>query len=182
MMSSIKKSACLGVLALGLWACNHSKPKPVSHDISKTTVLVEGKKDSVINNPQRKYGSATVADPCVKSLLKAIQASKSFREITLEVSPQNISYVVNWVKASAPFADTSSIANGLRVDVRRSEEGKESKLCSYLYNNTSGTLYLLDSSNKYKRETSNIVPDILKSIRNSCYWGVASGKAIQKKR
>jgi hypothetical protein len=173
-MSSIKLSACVGILVMGLLSC--SNPKPVSQDISKTTVLVAGKKDSVINNPQKKYGAATVADPCVKCLLKAIQASKSFKESTSAVSQQNINYVVNWVKASAQIPDTSKVTSGLRVDVRQSEDGEEKKLCSYIYNNNSGTMYLLDSSNNDQEEISGITPDILKGIKNSCYWGVASDK------
>jgi hypothetical protein len=173
-MSSVKLSACVGILVIGLLACN--SPKPISQGISKTTVLVTGKKDSVINNPQKKYGSASVADPCVKCLLKAIQASKSFKENTSAVSPQNINYVVNWVKASARVPDTSKVTSGLRVDVRKSEDGEEKKLCSYIYNNTSGTMYLLDSNNNDQQEISGITPDILKGIRNSCYWGVASDK------
>lgn len=177
-MSIVKLNACLGILIMTLLACNQSKPKSVSNDISKTTVQVAGKKDSVINNPQKNYGSATVADPCVKCLLQVIQNSKSYKENTASVSPQDISYTVNWIKASAPAepANGSTTTNGLKVDVRENTNGEEKKLCSYLYNNQSGFMYLLDSQNKYQREVSSVTPEILKKIRNSCYWGVASVK------
>jgi hypothetical protein len=162
-------------LIISIVACQQSKPKLASKDISKTTVTVGGKKDSVINNPHKKYGAATVGDPCVKCLLAVIQESKSYKENTVGLSPQNINYTINWVKASAPaLSDTSNKTNGIRVDVKKDENGEDTRLCSYVYNNTSGTMYLLNAENKYQREISSITPAILKKIRNSCYWGVAS--------
>ncbi|WP_183561278.1 hypothetical protein [Mucilaginibacter sp. SP1R1] len=177
-MSVFKLNACIGILIITLAACSNPKPKPVSGDISKTTVQVAGKKDSVINNPQKNYGAATVADPCVKCLLQVIQASKSYKDNTASVSPQEITYTVNWVKASAPAepAGKSNATTGLRVDVRQNEDGEGKELCAYVYNNQTGTMYLLTNENKYEREISSVTPDILKKIRNSCYWGVASGK------
>ena len=177
-MSVLKLNACMGVLIVALSACGHSKPKPVSNDISKTALQVAGKKDSVINNPQKNYGTATVADPCVKCLLQVIEASKSYKENTASISPVDISYTVNWVKASAPAepADSSNATNGLRVDVRKNENGEEKKMFSYVYDNQNGTMYLLNNQNKYQQQVSSVTPAILKKIRNSCYWGVASGK------
>lgn len=177
-MNILKLCACIGIISITFFACDQSKPKPVSNDISKTAVQVARKKDSVINNPQKKYGAATVADPCVKCLLQVIQTSKSYKEKTASVSPQDITYTVNWIKASAPAepADGTTTTNGLKVDVRENNNGEEKKLCSYLYNNQSGSMYLLDSQNKYQREVSSVTPEILKKIRNSCYWGVASAK------
>jgi hypothetical protein len=177
-MSVLKLNSCFCVLIIALCACSNSKSKPVSNDISKTTVLVAGKKDSVINNPQKNYGTATVADPCVKCLLQVIQTSKSYKENTVSVLPQNITYTVNWIRASAPAEpeNNSKVTNGLKVDVRQNEDGEEKKLCSYVYNNENGSMYLLDSQNKYQQEVSSVTPAILKKIRNSCYWGVASGK------
>jgi hypothetical protein len=178
MMSVLKLNTCLSALIIALSACGNPKPKPVSDDISKTTVQVAGKKDSVINNPQKNYGMATVAEPCVKYLLQVIQASKSYKENTASVSPQDITYTVNWVNASAPAepAGKSNATNGLKVDVSQSEDGETHRLCSYVYNNRDGTMYLLSNDNKYKQEVSSVTPEILKKIRNSCYWGVASGK------
>ncbi|MEO3403693.1 hypothetical protein AAFN85_07305 [Mucilaginibacter sp. CAU 1740] len=159
-------------------ACKQPKSQSVSNDTSKTAVAVDGKTDSVINNPGKKYGNATVAEPCVKCLLQVIQDSKSYKENTEDVPAQDINYTINWVKASAPAlsADSTGKANGIRVDVKKDENGEDTHLCSYVYNNTSGTMYLLNSENKYQHEVSSITPAILKKIRNSCYWGVASGK------
>lgn len=179
-MNLFKPCICFCVLAMTIFACRQSnkqsKPQPASNDISKTTVTVAGKKDSVINNPRKKYGEATVSDPCVKCLLAVIQDSKSYKEKTNGISPQSINFTINWVKASAPALkpDTSNKTNGLRVDVKKAEDGEDTRLCSYIYNNTSGVMYLLDNQNKYKNEVSSITPAILKKIRNSCYWGVAS--------
>ncbi|MCS3734188.1 hypothetical protein [Mucilaginibacter dorajii] len=154
------------------------KPVPLSKDISKTTVQVAGKKDSVINNPQKNYGSATVADPCVKCLLQVIQESKSYKESTASLSSQDINFTVNWVKASDPALtpDTSNKTNGVRVDVKKIEDGEDKKLCSYVYNNINGTMYLINNQNKLEHAVSSITPELLKKIRSSCYWGVASGK------
>ncbi|MFC0514974.1 hypothetical protein ACFFGT_12225 [Mucilaginibacter angelicae] len=175
-MNLFKPCIYFCVLAMTISACKQSKPSPVSNDISKTTVTIAGKKDSVINNPHKKYGAATVGDPCVKCLLTVIQDSKSYKENTEGVSAQNINYTINWVKASAPVLtpDTSNKTNGIRIDVKKDENGEDIRLCSYVYNNTSGTMYLLNNQNKYQHEISSITPAILKKIRNSCYWGVAS--------
>lgn len=177
-MSVLKLNSCFCVLIIALCACSSPKPNPVSNDVSKTTVQVAGKKDSVINNPQKNYGTATVADPCVKCLLQVIQTSKSYKENTASVLPQNITYTVNWIRASAPAepANSSKITNGLKVDVRQNEDGEEKKLCAYVYNNENGSMYLLNNENKYQQQVSSVTPAILKKIRNSCYWGVASGK------
>jgi hypothetical protein len=179
-MNLFKPCIYFCVLAMTLFACiqsnKQSKPVPASSDTSKTVVTVAGKKDSVINNPQKKYSGATVSDPCVKCLLAVIQDSKSYKENTNGISPQSINYTINWVKASAPALtpDTSHTTNGIRVDVKKEEDGEATRLCSYVYNNISGTMYLLNSQNKYQHEVSSITPAILKKIRNGCYWGVAS--------
>ncbi len=181
-MSRLKspKNILILVISIVTTACSQPEKKPlsVSKDTTKTTVQVVGKKDSVINNPQKHYGSATVGDPCVKCLLQIIQESKSYKESTINLSPQDINFTVNWVKASDPALtpDTSNKTNGVRVDVKRIEEGEDKKLCSYVYNNTNGTMYLINGQNKLEHAVSSITPDLLKKIRSSCYWGVASGK------
>ena len=171
------------VIALALItisACKQEKarPKAVSKDITKTTVQLAGKKDSVYNNPGKKYGTATVSDPCIKCLLQVIQDSKSFKANTAGLSAQDINYTVNWVKATNPALqpDTSDKTNAVRVDVKRIEEGEDKKLIAYIYNNVDGTMYLINTQNKLEHAVSSITPELLKKIRNSCYWGVASGK------
>ena len=163
-----------------LSACNQekAKPKAVSKDITETTVVVANKKDSVYNNPEKKYGTATVSDPCVKCLLQVIQGSKSFRANTASLSAQDINYTVNWVKAADPALqpDTGGKTNAVRVDVKRIEDGEDKKLVSYVYNNVNGTMYLINAQNKLEHAVTSITPELLKKIRNSCYWGVASGK------
>jgi hypothetical protein len=165
-------------MMIALSACEHAKTKPVSRDITKAMLRVAGKNDSVINNPQKNYGAVTVAEPCVKCLLQVIQTSKSYKQNTASVSSQNISYTVNWIRASAQTesADKSNLTDGLRIDVRKNEDGEEHNLCSYAYNNQSGMIYLLNNEGKYQQAISNIAPDILEKIRNSCYRGGASGK------
>jgi hypothetical protein len=181
-MGHKKLNFCVFMLfvAIVIAACNQPKAKPqhVSKDTAITGLQVAGKKDSVINNPQKNYGTATVADPCVKCLLQVIQDSKSFKASTASLSPQDINYTVNWVKASDPALkpDTSNKTNGIRVDVKQIEDGEDKKLCSYVYNNTAGTMYLINNQNKLEHAVSSITPQLLKKIRNSCYWGVASGK------
>ncbi|WDF80814.1 hypothetical protein PQ469_12430 [Mucilaginibacter sp. KACC 22773] len=166
--------------AISITACNQQKAKPqaVSADSSKSTVQVNGKKDSVLNNPQKKYGIATASDPCVKCLLQVIHESKSFKANTASLSPQDINYTVNWVKAADPALqpDTSNKTNAVRVDVKKIEDGEDKVLCSYVYNNVNGTMYLINNQNKLEHAVSSITPDLLKKIRNSCYWGVASGR------
>ena len=166
------------VLLCAITACKQPKTPAQATDTSKTAVAVAGKTDSVINNPGKKYGNATVAEPCVKCLLQVIKDSKSYQENTANISDSNINYTINWVNAAAPAlsADSSRKANGIRIDVKKDEDGEDTRLCSYVYNNTSGTMYLLNSENKYQHEISSITPEILKKIRNACYWGVASGK------
>lgn len=177
-MNLLKLYTPVCVLLCALTACTQPKTQSTSSDTSKTAVAVGGKTDSVINNPGKKYGNATVAEPCVKCLLQVIQDSKSYKENTANVSAQNINYTINWVKASSPALspDSSRKTDGIRIDVKKDEDGEDTRLCSYVYNNTSGAMYLLNNENRYQHEISSITPAILKKIRNACYWGVASGK------
>jgi len=133
-------------------------------------VLVEGKKDRAIDNPQKQHGTSTVTAPCVKCLLQVIQTSKSYKQNTASISSQNISYTVNWIRSvPAESAGKSNMTDGLRIDVRKNEDGEEHNLCSYVYNDQSGALYQLNNEGKYQQAISDITPDILKKIRNSCY-------------
>jgi len=155
---------------IGLTACDHSKPKPISNNITKTTVVVNGKKDSVINNPQKNYGNATVSEPCVKVLIGVIQLSKSYKTLTIKVDPQNLIYNINWITSSKPVAigDSGQIVNGLAIDIKLKDDGSQKKLTTFLYNNENAQIYLLNSQNKYDVD-SKVDPALLKQIRNACF-------------
>ncbi|SFS61316.1 hypothetical protein [Mucilaginibacter polytrichastri] len=158
-------------------ACNNNKPKPISNNINKTTVMVNDRKDSVINNPQKNYGSATISDPCAKLLLQNIQASDSFKAITSDKLPADINYTINWVEAQEPKICTNGtkITNGIEVAVNENTGKDKFKIGSYIYNNEDAKLYYINNSNKYD-ELKTVDANALKRIRNGCYWGVASHK------
>lgn len=176
-MTNIKIITATAILALGLCACNHSKPKPISNDVTKTTVAVNGKKDSVINNPQKNYGNATVSEPCVKCLLQVIQATPGFKTATGSVPANALLYKVNWITSSMPvdIGKEGKIVNGMMVDVNRKAENGTKKLTTYLYNNAKGEIYITFDEKNFKNEQT-ISETSLKKIRNSCFWGVASAK------
>ena len=171
-------NTCFCIMMVVLSACEHAKPKTISVDMSKAVMRVKERKDSVISNPQKNSGTLTVAEPCVKCLLQVIQTTKSYKQNTAAVSSQNISYTVNRISASAPAkpAGKSDMTDGLRIDVRKNEDGEEHNLCSYGYNNQNGTIYLLNNEGEYLQHVSSITSEVLKKIRNSCYRGEASGK------
>lgn len=166
-----------GFCLLASEACNHQKTKPLSNDITKTTVAVDGKKDSVINNPQKNYGNATVSEPCVKCLMEIIHATNNYKLITASVPSQNISYEVNWITSSKPvdIGNGAKIINGMAVDISIKDAGKQKKWISYLYNNENSLIYLRnDANNDIAEEEIGVTS--LQKIRNSCFWGVASAK------
>jgi hypothetical protein len=176
-MKNIKHFIFMGVALFTFNSCNRSKPKPISKDITKTTVTVNGKKDSVINNPEKNYGYATVPEPCVKCLLLVIQKTDSYEKLTSAIPPQNIIYEVNWITSSHPIdiGDGSRIINGMAINVNLKGTRRPINLTTYLYNNENARLYLLNKQNKFDGDV--IVSDTsLKKIRNSCFWGVASAK------
>jgi len=177
MMKNIHRLALLLFAVALTVGCNHSKPKPVSNNITKTTVVVNDKKDSVINNPQKNYGTATISDPCAKLLLQNIQASDSFKNITAGKTASKLSYTLNWVKAEEPKmrANGSKITNGIEVVVNERSAGTSNKIGSYIYNNEDARLYYINNSNQYD-EMNKVDTNALKQIRNGCYWGVASHK------
>jgi hypothetical protein len=173
---SVKYVALLGLFIV-LAGCDRSKPKPISNNITKTTVVVNGHKDSVINNPQKNYGNATVSEPCVKVLIGVIQLTKNYKMLTTKVDPQNLIYNVNWITSSKPVAigDNGQIVNGMAVDIKLKDDGSQKKLTTFLYNNENARIYMLNSQNKYDVD-SKVDPASLKQIRNACFWGVASSK------
>ena len=166
--------SCLLIALLLFAACDRSKPKPMSNNISKTNVTVNGKKDSVINNPQKRYGNATIAEPCVKCLLQVIQNSESYKNATQSVKHNDIIYTVGWVSKKIKNIGNDSIGNGMQVDVIQKADSQQISLSTYLYDNSNSKLYLLNKKMKYEAEPLIIDSMSLKKIRNSCFWGVAS--------
>ncbi len=174
MMKNIHSLTLLLFAAVLIIACGH-KPKPISNNITKTTVTVDGKKDSVINNPKRNYGTATISDPCTKLLLQNIQASYNFKTLTAGKPAANISYTINWVKAAEPKmrSNGGKITNGIEVIVNQKSDKTKSKIGSYIYNNEDAKLYDVNKNGQYD-ELDKVDSTALKQIRNGCYWGVAS--------
>jgi hypothetical protein len=176
-MKSIKHLALIGITLIGLICCNRSKPKPVSKDITKMTVTVNGKKDSVINNPEKNYGNATVSEPCLKCLLRVIHKTDRYKKLTSAIPPQNIIYDVNWITSSHPMdiGNDTKIVNGMAIIINWKEGGIPKKVTTFLYNNENARLYLLNNQNKFDSDV--LISDTsLKKIRNSCFWGVASAR------
>ena len=168
--------AFASVFCIAITACNRHKPQPVSSNITKTTVLVNGKKDSVINNAQKNYGNATVSDPCVRCLIQVVQATDEYKAAITNVNSRNIIYNVNWAKSPtlADTANTKSSTGALNVDVI--EKGKPNKKLSlFMYDNSTGKLYFTKETDNNDKIELKISVDALKRIRNACYWGVASG-------
>jgi predicted component of type VI protein secretion system len=174
MMKNIHCFTLLLFAAVLVMGCSH-KPKPISNNITKTTVTVDGKKDSVINNPKKNYGTATISDPCTRLLLQNIQASNHFKSLTAGKSATSISYTINWVKAAEPKmrSNGGKITNGIEVAVIEKKDKTKSKIGSYIYNNEDAKLYDVNKDGQYD-ELDNVDSAELKRIRNGCYWGVAS--------
>jgi hypothetical protein len=162
-------------LSMLFTACHHAAEKPVSNNITKTTVTVNGKKDSVLNNQEKNYSNATIADPCVKCLLSVIQQSDNFKKATQGIATKSIIYAFDWITSNTPRQiNGSQINSGMRVSVTQKADTGKVNLVIYLYDNKNAKLY-----NKDAKPGDNIIPiDSLsmKKIRNSCFWGVASSK------
>ena len=160
-----------------IFSCNRSKPKPISNDDTKTTVTINGKKDSVINNPEKNYGNATLSEPCVKCIISVIQATDNYKRAVKGILPQNIIYDVNWItsKTSENTGIGKRIINGLRLSVNNKTTGSPENVATYLYDNEDAVLYLSNKTHNYAID-SKIDSTSLKRIRNSCFWGVASSK------
>lgn len=174
MISSRFNLAFVAVISLTLAACGGGKPKPVSDSISKTTVMVNGKKDSVINNPQKNYGNASIAAPCVACLLTVIQSVDTYKNSASGVNVADIKYVVNYVKGTMPTDTVTQVkaTNALRVDVINMQKVTE-KIGVFVYDNSLAKLYSLNNGTKTEVAVDSVS---LKKIRNGCYWGVASGR------
>ncbi len=170
-----KQIICIALALLGLAACNH--PKAISNDITKTTVTLNGKKDSVINNPEKNYGNATVSEPCVKCLLRIIQETESYKKVTAGVPQKQIVYDVNWITSSKPkdLGTGKRVINGMEIDVNEKTSSTSKKVTIFIYDNENAQFYLLTNQNKYE-EDEKISDASLKKVRNKCFWGVASAK------
>ncbi|TFF39585.1 hypothetical protein [Mucilaginibacter psychrotolerans] len=166
----------LSVFAIALVAaCNNntSKPKPVSNTLSKTAITLNGKKDSVINNPDKNYGNATIAEPCVKCLITAVKADENYKKVVK--TEKDIKFVVNYVKnlqIGGEDINQAKATNALRVDVIDKIPAQH-RVATYIYDNSVAKLYLLAKNTPIELKTDTI---LLKKIRNGCYWGVVSGK------
>lgn len=162
-------------VSIALGACNsNSKPKAVSDSVTKTTVTVNGQKDSVINNPRKNYGNASIAEPCVRCIILAIQADSNYNTIA---GTQDADYVINYVKSVLPqdtITETKS-TNAIRVDIV-DKNAHSKKIATYIYDNTAAKLFIADKSSANSLITVMVDDNLLKRIRNSCYWGVSSGK------
>jgi len=172
MIKFVKAALCLLITTAILSACNNHQPKPVSSTLSKTVVLVNGKKDSVINNPQKNYGNATISEPCVRCLLQVIQADSTYKQSVAAYS--GLKYFINYVKTTQAQDTVSEIkaTNALRVDVvDRSKNA--TRVSSFIYDNSVGKLYRMMNGGKTEVKGSEIG---FKKIRNGCYWGGSFGK------
>jgi hypothetical protein len=158
-------------------ACKHDKPKPATSDLNKTALTVNGQKDSVLNNPKNNYGNATIPEPCVRCLINAVQIEDHYRQSIKGVPDNNISYVVNWIKADglAYTIQNKKATNGLRLDVLQ-KGANSKKLSSFVYDNSLAKLYFVDEKVNSKKIEIKAAENDLKRIRNGCYWGVASSK------
>ncbi|TWR31451.1 hypothetical protein FPZ43_02965 [Mucilaginibacter pallidiroseus] len=164
-------------LILMMQACSGKKQQSTADSITKTPVTINGKRDSIINNPQDKYGKvATIPDPCIKCIIQAAQQSSQFKSLNIDAADKDILYVVNWVKASG-LPDTiqnKGATNGLRLDIVKKGH-RERMIASYIYDNSLALLFISLEAGKSKTEVT-IDHLLLKRIRNTCYWGVASSK------
>jgi hypothetical protein len=167
---------CFLAAILALTACNSNKPKPVSDTVGKSTVTVNGKKDSVIINSKKDYGNATVSDPCVKCLVSIIQNDQHYKATAGKLPATSVKYLVNWLTSDK--TDTTGnrgATNSISVCVVDKTKNDQ-KILGYIYDNAASKLYfvnLLGKNDKIELKTDSVT---LKRIRNSCYWGVASGK------
>lgn len=155
-------------------SCNNNKPKPASEDVTKTAVTVNDHKDSVTNNPEKKYGNATVADPCVKCLIQVVQSTEEYKTAVIAKSAGNLNYIVNWVKGATPGDTTNkrNVTNALKLDVM--EKGVvNNKIASFIYDNSLSKLYLAGNGKNTELKVDTIA---IKKIRMKCFWGVASSK------
>lgn len=171
----MKKISYILIICVIAISCTQ-KPKPISKNITKTTVTVNGKKDSVINNPQKNYGTATIPDVCAKTLLQNIQASNNYKKLTAGLTPANTNFVINWIKAETPQSKSNGgkITNGIQVLINKKMGNQKQSIGSYIYNNEDGRLYFVNNKKQY--DSLEIDSNALKQIRNGCYWGVASHK------
>ncbi len=160
-------------------ACRQSHPKATSGDLNKTSVTINGKKDSVLNNTEKNYTSeATLSEPCVKCLITAVQNAESYKKLISGVPLNTVVYNINWITSKTPakLSSDSSIINGVRIDlIKKSANKSADTLTTYLYDNKTSKFYIKNAQGGAKPNAEINAVD-LKKIRNSCFWGVASNK------
>jgi hypothetical protein len=174
--SSIRLTVLITGLAL-FYACNQPKPQPISKDITKTSVNISGKNDSVLNNRNKNYGNATIPEPCVKCLLQTVQQLSSYKQMASPADQQHIIFDVNWITSLKPVKLENGIliVNGMQIMVDKKTNGVSEILDEYFYNNNNGFVYRRQNDTAYHKELS-IADSVVKKIRRSCFWGVASAK------
>ncbi|MEB0262711.1 MULTISPECIES: hypothetical protein [unclassified Mucilaginibacter] len=173
-MKKLSLQLLVPVIIILMASCQNNKPKPTSAD-GKTTITINGKKDSVLNNPEKNYGNATVAEPCVKCLIKVIQTTPDYKKIVANKAADKISYVINWDngdKATDSINTKHTPINSLKIDVVENTTVKN-KLASFNYNNKLSKLSFMSDDTVIDEKISE---PSLKTIRNKCFWGVASSK------
>jgi hypothetical protein len=156
------------------FSCKNNKPKLTSTDATKTAVTVNGKKDSVSNNPEKKYGNATVADPCVKCLIQVVQSTEEYKAAVTAKSAGDVNYVVNWTKGKNTdnTVNKRGVTNSLQLDVMKKGDATR-KIASFIYDNSLFKLYMLGKSVNSVIKVDTIA---IRKIRMKCFWGVASSK------
>ena len=160
-----------------LYTCKHFKPKPVSGDITKTTVPLNGRKDSVIINDEKNYGNATASSICVKCLLSVIQGTDSYKQFTFKEPQKNIVYEVNWITSKQPFeiGRFGKVISGMQVTVNEKKGTTKKFVTTYVYTNENALLYFKNDSNGYDK-VLNADSAALQKVRRSCFWGVSSSR------
>src|SRR5260370_41771491 len=88
--------------------------KPVPDNLIKATVIVNGERDTVINDLGKGHGNTAVSESCIKSLIGIIHTTENYKMLTTSIPPQNMIYYINWITSKKPMdiGDDSKIVNG----------------------------------------------------------------------
>ncbi|HEY8782322.1 MAG TPA: hypothetical protein VIM16_11930 [Mucilaginibacter sp.] len=175
-MKNLKPVFLAGMALIGVAACD-SEPEPAADNIIKTTVTVNGEKDTVINNLGKGHENADVSASCIKCLIGIVHTTENYKMLTTSIPPQNMIYYINWITAKNPIevGRARKIDNGITIGVSLKDGGSPKKLTTFFYNNENAQFYLLNDRNKHYFNLG-IARDSLKKIRKTCFWGIASGK------
>ena len=157
-------------ISLILSACHH-QPKAESKDYTKVKVSDSGHRDSVVDNKARLY-NASIPDPCLKCIVAAVRQTARVQPYVSAADSSKIIYQVDW--SSGPKLDDTlkKAGSGLLIHVfKKGNPG--TLLAAFNFDNVKGRLYLINNQKQHQ-----VVLDSTTrlKIRNSCFWGVASGK------